>query len=63
MITKEKIIESIKAMPEEKFDDIDVLLERIVILEKIETGLKDIENGNTHTNEEMNQIIETWFKK
>ena len=63
MITKEKTIESIKAMPEEKFDDIDVLLDRIVLLEKIETGLKDIENGNTHTNEEMNQIIESWFKK
>ena len=63
MITKEKIIESIKAMPEEKFDDIDVLLERIVLLEKIETGLKDIENGNTHSNEDMNQIIESWFKK
>jgi len=63
MITKEKIIESIKAMPEEKFDDIDVLLERIVLLEKIETGLKDVENGNTHANEDMNQIIESWFKK
>ena len=63
MITKEKIIESIKAMPEEKFEDIDVLLERIVLLEKIETGLKDVENGNTHTNEDMNQIIESWFKK
>lgn len=63
MITKEKIIESIKAMPEEKFEDIDVLLERIVLLEKIETGLKDIQNGNIHTNEEMNQIIESWFQK
>jgi len=63
MITKEKIIESIKAMPEEKFEDIDVLLERIVLLEKIETGLKDIQNGNTHTNEEMDQIIESWFQK
>ena len=63
MITKEKIIESIKAMPEEKFEDIDILLERIVLLEKIETGLKDIQNGNTHTNEEMNQIIESWFQK
>ncbi|HEY5463416.1 MAG TPA: hypothetical protein VIJ95_09175 [Hanamia sp.] len=63
MITKEKIIESIKAMPEEKFENIDILLERIVLLEKIETGLKDVENGNTHTNEEMNQIIEAWFKK
>ncbi|MEO8821263.1 MAG: hypothetical protein ABI267_05995 [Ginsengibacter sp.] len=63
MITKEKIIESIKAMPEEKFENIDILLERIILLEKIESGLKDIECGNTHTNEEMNQIIESWFKK
>jgi hypothetical protein len=63
MITKEKLIESIKAMPEERFDDIDVLLEHIVLPEKIETGLKDIENENTYTNEEMNQIIESWFKK
>ncbi|RNI38840.1 hypothetical protein EFY79_04035 [Hanamia caeni] len=63
MITKEKIIESIKAMPEEEFEDIDILLEHIVLLEKIETGLKDIEDGNTHTNEEMNQIIESWFQK
>ncbi|MEO8819974.1 MAG: hypothetical protein ABI374_03965 [Ginsengibacter sp.] len=63
MITKEKIIESIKAMPEEKFENIDILLERIILLEKIETGLKDVESGNTHSNEEMNQIIESWFKK
>ena len=63
MITKEKIIESIKAMPEEKFENIDILLERIVLLEKIEKGLDDVENKNTHTNEEMNQIIESWFKK
>ncbi len=63
MLTKEKIIESIKAMPEDKFNNIDVLLERIVLLEKIESRLADVENGNTHTNEEMNQIIDSWFKK
>jgi len=63
MITKEKILKTIKAMPEEKFDDIDVLLERIVLLEKIEKGLADVENGNTHSNEEINEMIESWFKK
>ncbi len=63
MISKEKIIESIKAMPEDRFENIDVLLERIVLLEKIETGLKEVEEGNICTNEEMNQIIEAWFKK
>lgn len=63
MLTKEKIIESIKAMPEDKFNNIDVLLEHIVLLEKIELGLTDVEKGNIHTNEEMNQIIDSWFKK
>ncbi len=63
MLTKEKIIESIKAMPEDKFNNIDVLLEHIVLLEKIESGLTDVEKGNIHTNEEMNQIIDSWFKK
>jgi predicted transcriptional regulator len=63
MLTKEKIIESIKAMPEDNFEDIDVLLERIVVLDKIERGLKDIENGNVVSNEEMKTVIDSWFKK
>ena len=63
MISKEKIIKSIQEMPEDKFDNIDVLLERIILLQKIENGLKEVEEGNTINNEEMNQTIETWFKK
>ena len=63
MLTKEKLIESIKAMPEDKFEDIDILLERIVNLEKIERGLKDIEDGNVFSHEEVGEIIKTWFKK
>jgi hypothetical protein len=35
MLTKEQILESIKTMPEEKFEDIDVLLKRIIMLDKI----------------------------
>ena len=63
MLTKKKIIESINAMSEDNFEDIDVLLERIVILDKIERGLKDVENGNVISNEEMKTIIDSWFKK
>ena len=63
MLTKKKIIESIKAMPEDDFEDIDVLLERIVVLDKIERGLKDVENGDVISNEEMKTIIDSWFKK
>lgn len=32
-------------MPEDKFEDIDVLLERLVMLEKIHEGLNQLENG------------------
>ena len=63
MLTKEKILESIKAMPEDNFEDIDVLLERIVVLDKIERGLKDVEEGNVISNEEMKTVIDSWFKK
>jgi hypothetical protein len=63
MLTKEKILESIKAMPEDKFEDIDVLLERIVLLEKVERGLKDVEDDNIISNEEMKNVIDSWFKK
>ena len=63
MLTKKKIIESIKAMPEDNFEDIDVLLERIVIIDKIERGLKDVEDGNVISNEEMKNVINSWFSK
>ncbi|HEY8689225.1 MAG TPA: hypothetical protein VIM07_08320 [Chitinophagaceae bacterium] len=63
MLNKEKIIESIRAMPEDNFEDIDVLLERIVLLEKIERGLKDVEDGNIISNEEMKNVVNSWFKK
>ena len=63
MLTKQKIIESINAMPEDSFEDIDVLLERIILLEKIERGLKDVEEENVISNEEMKNVIDSWFKK
>jgi predicted transcriptional regulator len=63
MITKEKILEAIRSMPEDRFDDIDILLERLVILDKVEQGLKDIEEGKTVSHEEMKSKIDSWFKK
>lgn len=62
MLTKELILETIKNMPEEKFEDIDVLFERIVILEKIEKGEKDIEEGKTYSTEKARQKLEKWLK-
>lgn len=63
MITKVKLLKMIKDMPEDKFEDIDVLLDRIILLEKIENGLNDIKEGNVISEEEMETVIESWFKK
>lgn len=61
MLTKEKLIESLKAMPEEEFEDIDVLLERIVLLEKIENGEEDIVEGRVFSNEKAKQNLFKWL--
>lgn len=62
-MTKDKIIEAIKSMPEDGFEDIDVLLERLIILDKVEQGMKDIKEGNVISNQEMKKEIDSWFKK
>ncbi len=62
MLKKEKLLESIKAMPENEFEDIDVVLERIVILEKIEKAEKDISDGKLYSTEEAMQKLNKWLK-
>ncbi|TKK68069.1 hypothetical protein FC093_12720 [Ilyomonas limi] len=39
-ITKKQIIDIINAMPEDEFEDMDVLLERMIMLQKIEKAEK-----------------------
>ncbi len=60
MLTKEKIIKSIENMPD-KFS-IEEVIERIVILQKIEIGLEHSENGETYSTEESRKKLEKWLK-
>ncbi|MBC7721684.1 MAG: hypothetical protein H7068_06630 [Pedobacter sp.] len=59
-ITKAQIIEAIQAMPQEEFNHIDEVLEEIILLEKIENGLKEMRAGNVVSEEEMDKIIASW---
>ena len=61
MLSKELIIETIRNMPEEKFEDIDVLFERLVILEKIEKGEQEILDGKVYTTEEAKEKLKKWL--
>lgn len=61
-ITKKQIIDTINAMPEDEFEDIDILLERMVMLEKIERAEKNIRENQTYTTEEAKQYLASWFQ-
>lgn len=60
MLTKEKIIQSINELPE-RFS-VDDLFDRIILLEKIETGINQSNAGQTFTTEEARQKLGKWLK-
>jgi hypothetical protein len=59
MLTKEKIIKLIENMPE-KFSSEEVI-ERIVLIQKIEIGLEQSENSETYSTEELRKELKKWF--
>ena len=60
MLTKARIKEQIDKLPEEF--SLDDLIERLILIEKIESGNKQSENGEVISEEEMDNEIEKWFK-
>ncbi len=60
MLTKARIKEQIDKLPENF--SLDELIERLVLIEKIESGNKQSKNGKVISEEEMDNEIEKWFK-
>jgi hypothetical protein len=60
MLTKEQVLQSITNMPEERFDDIDILLERLVMLEKIYTGLDQLDKGEGVAIDQLQKEMNEW---
>ena len=60
MITKEKLLDSIKSMPEEKFNNIDEIIEEIILLEKIENSLDAVRRGEVLSEDEVDKEISKW---
>jgi predicted transcriptional regulator len=55
---KKRVLDSIKELPDEaSYDDI---MERIYILQKIQTGLDQAEKGNLVDHGEVKKKIEEW---
>ncbi|MEI9943872.1 MAG: hypothetical protein WDN26_06575 [Chitinophagaceae bacterium] len=62
-LTKKQIIAAIEAMPKEEFESAEEVIEELILLEKIERGIKDMEQGRVVTHEEMKKEIDSWFTK
>ena len=58
MLVKDKVIETIQSLPEEF--SLDDLVERLILLEKIEAGLAQMEKGETLTQEEAKARLRKW---
>jgi predicted transcriptional regulator len=60
MLTKERVKNTIERLPEQF--TIDEIIEELIVIDKIEQGLKDIEEGNVYTTEEVRQKLGKWLK-
>ncbi|WP_373494339.1 hypothetical protein [Aquiflexum sp.] len=57
---KSQLLETIQDMPEEF--SIDELMEKLLILQKIEEGQQQIRDGNFFSEEEAKLKLEKWLK-
>jgi hypothetical protein len=59
MLDREKVIETIQRLPE-KFS-FDEVLDRIIILEKIEIGLQQVKENQVVSDEELDERLKKWL--
>jgi predicted transcriptional regulator len=59
MLTKEKIKNSIDSLPDNW--KIDQVIDQLILLDKVEQGLKDIEDGYVFTSEEVKSKLNKWL--
>ena len=60
MLTKEKVLEVITDLPEEF--SIDDLVDRLIVLDKIEKGLLEVKEGKVISHEEAKEKMSKWLK-
>lgn len=60
MLTKSKIIEVIENFPEEI--SIDDIIDKLIFIEKTETGIRQSENGDVISDTELDKEMKKWFK-
>lgn len=59
-MTKHTLTETLPELPDEF--SIDELIERLLVLEKIEKGRRQYSEGKTLTSEEVSKLMQEWGK-
>lgn len=59
MIHKNQVLETVQQLPEEF--SIDELIERLIIIQKIEDGRKEVKGGKVFTHEEAKERLKKWL--
>ena len=59
-MNKQVAIDSLKEMPQDF--ELDELIERLVVLDKIEKGQRDVESGDTCSHDEAKSKLNKWLK-
>lgn len=55
---REKAIETVKELPQEF--ELDELIERLVLVEKVEKGLQQIDQGKIISHDQVKETIKKW---
>jgi len=57
---REKVLEALNELPKEF--DLDVLLEKLVFVDKVNEGLSQIKKGKTLTHDKVKETVSKWQK-
>ncbi|WP_291788953.1 hypothetical protein [Cecembia sp.] len=60
MITKEKVLETLKTMPKEF--SIDDLMDKLILLNKVQVGMEQAKKGDSYTSDQAKKLIKEWSK-
>lgn len=60
MLTKSNVIKTISKFPEHF--SVDDLVDKMILLDKIEKGLQQADNNQVISDEELDKKIEEWLK-
>ncbi len=61
MLTKDILRDQIEKLPEQF--SVDQLIERLILVDKIEKGIKDSNEGNVFTEAELDAELQKWFQE